>query len=240
MEFSVHDYCLYMDNTTSQCSRTEEWSQPRMGRDLKWKLKGFLQSAKWMVITMLAPEVIMGMALYDLLWAKQYHQKLLEFASQDRVPWTLTHTYYVNMGGFAIQSGVQEDVRAIPYIPSEKVNTSKGPEKADVIDNDKEVPESHPTVVSENGGSDPYHNPYHLTALEICELRDEGTLPKLPYISEEELGDKSKSNSFIKAIAIFQIVWATYRLSFEQFERSRFLSSSLQLYFRCLRSYHIE
>ena len=186
--------------------------------DLKWKLKRFLQNVKWMVITMVAPEFIMGMACWDLLWAKECHRKLLEFASQDQVPWTLTHTYYANMGGFAIQSGVQEDVRA-PYIPSEKVNTSyNGPEKADmsgtqVIDNnDKVVQESYPTAVSENGGSYPYNNPYHLTALEICKLREEGTLPKLPYISEEELRDKSKSNSFIKAIAIFQIIWSTIQI----------------------------
>jgi len=149
--------------------------------DLKWKLKGFLQSAKWMVITMIAPEFIMGMACYDLSWAKRYHRELQKFAFQDHVPWTLAHTHYANMGGFVIQSGVQEDVRAIPS-------------------------------VSENGESYPYHNPYHLTALEIYMLRVKGTLPKLPYISKEELGDKSKSNSFIKAIAIFQIIWATVQI----------------------------
>jgi hypothetical protein len=92
--------------------------------DIKWKLKGFLQSAKWMVITMIAPEVIIGMACDDLLWAKRYHQELRKFASQDQVPWTLTHTHYANMGGFVIQSGVQEDVRAIPYIASEKLSTT--------------------------------------------------------------------------------------------------------------------
>ena len=192
--------------------------EQRNGRDsgrvggLKWKLKGFLQSIKWMVITMLAPEFIMGMACYDLLWGMKCDRKLRRFASQDQVPWTLAHTHYANMGGFAIQSGVQEDVRA-PYIPSKKVNT----EKADVsgtqvIDNDKVLQESHPTAVSENGGSYPYHNPYHLTALGICKLREDGTLQKLPSISEEELSDKSKSNSFIKAIAIFQIIWATMQI----------------------------
>src|ERR1700735_1559221 len=59
--------------------------------DLKWKLKEFLQSTKWMVITMIAPEFIMGMACWDLVWAKFSHQKLLEFASRDQIPWTLTH-----------------------------------------------------------------------------------------------------------------------------------------------------
>ena len=57
--------------------------------DLKWRLKGFLQSAKWMVITVLAPEFIMGMAFYDLLWAKRHHQKLLEFASRDLGLWLM-------------------------------------------------------------------------------------------------------------------------------------------------------
>jgi len=101
--------------------------EQRNGRDpgwvgnLKWKTKGFLQSAKWMIITMIAPEFIIGMACHDLSWAKEYHQKLQEFASQDHVPWTLTHTYYANMGGFVIRSGVQEDVHAIPYIPAENV-----------------------------------------------------------------------------------------------------------------------
>ena len=188
--------------------------------DLKWKLKGFLQSAKWMMIMMIAPEFIVGMAYYDLLWAKESHQKLREFASQDHLPWTLTHTYYANMGGFVIQSGVQEDVHVIPYIPAENVNTGNCPEKAnvsgtqvlEVINNDKVVQKSHPTTISKNDGSYPYHNPYHLTAIQICELRREGFLPKLPYISKEELDDKSKGNSFIKAIALFQIIWATIQI----------------------------
>lgn len=169
---------------------------------------------------MVAPEFIMGMACYDLLWAKHYDRKLREFASQDHLPWTLTHTYYANMGGFVIQSGVEKDIQAIPYIRAENVNTSNCPGKADisetqvlkVIDNDKVVQKSHPTTTSKNGGSYPYHNPYHLTAIQICKLRDERFLPKLPYISKEELDDKSKSNSFVKAIAIFQIIWATIQI----------------------------
>ena len=73
--------------------------------DLKWKLKRFLQSAKWMVITMLAPEFIMGMAFYDLLWAKRCHRKLRGFASQDQVPWTLAYAW-VPDGAWARRSWV--------------------------------------------------------------------------------------------------------------------------------------
>src|ERR1700753_3647641 len=34
---------------------------PGRAGDLKWKLKGFFLSAKWMIITMIAPEFIIGM-----------------------------------------------------------------------------------------------------------------------------------------------------------------------------------
>jgi len=75
---------------------------PGLVGDLKWNLKPFLRSTKWMLITAIAPEFVIGMACYELVWAMDCHQKLQEFASQNQVPWTLTHTYWANMGGFVI------------------------------------------------------------------------------------------------------------------------------------------
>ena len=71
---------------------------------------------------------------------------------------------------------------------------------------------SLPTTIPENGKSYSYHNPYHLTATQIYKLRKQRVLPKLPHISEEELEDKSKSDSFVKTIAVFQIIWATIQV----------------------------
>lgn len=186
---------------------------PGLVGDLKWKLKVLLQNTKWMIITMIAPEYIIGIACVELLSAMEAHQKLRKFALEDQVPWTLTHTYYANMGGFVIRIENQEDVYAIP--PAENVLTDKHPGEVhmsethalEAIDNNKAVQEFHPTTDSQNVGS--YHNPYHLRAMQIYELRlDKRYLLKLPYISEEELGDKSNSDYFVKLIAILQIIWA--------------------------------
>jgi len=46
-----------------------------------------------------------------------------------------------------------------------------------------------------------HHDPYHLTADNIYDLRRSGHLKKLLDVTEEELHDKSKSDSLLKAIA---------------------------------------
>lgn len=46
---------------------------------------------------------------------------------------------------------------------------------------------------------------YHLAIADILALREDGSLEKLPSISEEEINDKSKSDGLVRAIAIVQI-----------------------------------
>jgi hypothetical protein len=65
--------------------------------------KGFLTKAKWMLITVLAPEAIIMAAASDLTLARKYHKKLKDLAEEDGVVWTWTHTYYANMGGFVLR-----------------------------------------------------------------------------------------------------------------------------------------
>jgi hypothetical protein len=50
-----------------------------------------------------------------------------------------------------------------------------------------------------------HENPYHLNTLDILLLREQGILLRLPYISPEELQDRSKSDSLVRVIAIIQI-----------------------------------
>lgn len=54
--------------------------------DIKWGLKCALKSAKWMVITVLAPEVLISKNWQDLDDAKHYLKELQELAAQDGVP----------------------------------------------------------------------------------------------------------------------------------------------------------
>ena len=201
--------------------------EQRNGRDpgwvgsLRWKLKGFLTSAKWMLITVIAPEVVITTASSDLFEAKSLGRKLQRFALEDNVPWTLSHTYFANMGGFVIQSDVQ-DPHATPYITAKSTPTNNHPDTTTFATADSNASQerkivepkenSLPATISENGQSRPYRNPYHLKATQIYKLRKERVLPKLPHISKEELEDKSKSDSFVKTIAIFQIIWAVIQI----------------------------
>ncbi|RYP40329.1 hypothetical protein DL767_001786 [Monosporascus sp. MG133] len=63
---------------------------------------------QWMLITLIAPEVILGMALMDLFSARCTTREMLEYAREDGVPWTLTHSFLANMGGYAIEFGDEE------------------------------------------------------------------------------------------------------------------------------------
>ena len=124
-----------------------------------------------MLITVIAPEVVMGLACYDFFAAKRLGQKLQRFALEDNVPWTLSHSYFANMGGFVIQSGVQ-DPHAPPYIKAKTTPADNHPNMTTMARVDSNGSQeqrivepkdnSLPVTIPENGQSRPYHNPYHL------------------------------------------------------------------------------
>jgi len=195
--------------------------KPRWRGSLKWYTKNFCTSAKWMIITTIAPEVVIGMACYDLLSARIILRKLQAFASEDDVPWTLTHSYYANMGGFVIQSGVQEALHAATYISLENgrlttrsgiASTARSSQKKGAVHRNQIHQSLLPPMVAGGANEISYCHPYHLTGRQIWQLRKDRILPSLPYISETELADRSKSDAFVKLIALFQILWATVQI----------------------------
>lgn len=62
-----------------------------------------LETTKWMIINILAPEKILGKALGDLDHAKRDLKNLQDYAIEDDVPWTMTHSLLANMGGFVVR-----------------------------------------------------------------------------------------------------------------------------------------
>ena len=52
----------------------------------------------------------------------------------------------------------------------------------------------------------------HLLTQDIVLLRSKGLLPKLPYITLEEINDKSKSDSLVRAITVVQITWMVIQI----------------------------
>jgi hypothetical protein len=158
--------------------------EQREGRDpgflgnIQWALKRSWTNTKWMLITVVAPEYLLIKNLGDLSLAKYTSPRLEELAVEDGVPWSLAHTLFADMGGFVIRSWA-----------SERMSRSK----ADPFD-------------TANYFST-YSTPFHLTAFEILRLRDAGLLEHLPYLSEDELNDKSKGDSFVRVVAVAQILW---------------------------------
>lgn len=55
-------------------------------------------------------------------------------------------------------------------------------------------------------------NQFHVNAYKILELRKEGLLSRLPYVTTAEINDKSKSDSMARAIAVMQILWTTMQI----------------------------
>jgi len=55
--------------------------------------------------------------------------------------------------------------------------------------------------------------PYHLTSTDFCYLRENGHIPTLPHITEEEIRDKSKSDPLLKTLAVGQILWSIVQIS---------------------------
>lgn len=75
--------------------RPQNWRQRA-----RWKFALFCRKLKWMVLTILAPELLLGFVFVDFLAARIYTPKMQVLAEKDQVPWSETHTWFANQGGF--------------------------------------------------------------------------------------------------------------------------------------------
>ncbi|KAM6484149.1 hypothetical protein HDV62DRAFT_357541 [Trichoderma sp. SZMC 28011] len=157
----------------------------------KWGLENFGRSALRMLATIFAPELIIAAAFDEWLAAHDTLKEIkryFEYNVEDKVPWSLRHSYYANMGGFAIQ------LRGKPI---------------------GEVPVSFRPYAFDYFGFrpfQPYHNPYYLNGRGILALRQGEHISKLPNIKEEEIRDKSKGDALVKIIALGQILWSIIQI----------------------------
>lgn len=56
-----------------------------------------------MIITLFAPELVAAKALSDMVSATVSCKCISVWAKRDRVLWTLGHSLFVDMGGFAVR-----------------------------------------------------------------------------------------------------------------------------------------
>lgn len=108
--------------------------------DIKWALKVFGKSALMMVITALAPEVVINWAFLELMYAMKTQRMMEEYAFNDQVAWSLRHSYFASMRGFAIRSKK-------PLDASEKQDTKSGGGKLHCISADELYNLRHDRVI---------------------------------------------------------------------------------------------
>jgi hypothetical protein len=61
------------------------------------------RKVKWMFLTLMAPEILIGLALSQFVAARHGQDTMQEFAREDGVEWTLEHSHFADMGGFVIR-----------------------------------------------------------------------------------------------------------------------------------------
>ncbi|KAL8299468.1 hypothetical protein RB593_009384 [Gaeumannomyces tritici] len=77
--------------------------RPRGWRQkMRWKLALLRKKLKWMAMTLLAPEVLLAYVFANSISVRQFTKELRRLAEEDRVPWSATHSWFANQGGFFI------------------------------------------------------------------------------------------------------------------------------------------
>ena len=182
-------------NVPEQRDRSKETSE-RWGAgfwyDTVWSLKRTWTGFKWMMVTILAPEFILGKAIGDLITARNLTKDLQHRAKEEGVEWDLVHSFFLLMGGFRLESSDKE----IPDLPSlthrRDVNPSPNLTRAWPSHRD-------PAILV-------------LTPRSFKSLLSESVITQLPKISGDEIRDKSKSNLFVKVVAVVQVIWVTIQV----------------------------
>jgi hypothetical protein len=58
---------------------------------------------KWMIGTLLIPELLAGKEFQDLIMARKSCREMASFASEDRVEWNIIQAHCANLGGYVLE-----------------------------------------------------------------------------------------------------------------------------------------
>lgn len=225
----------------------------------KWQeiIKRGRTKVKWMLVTLIVPEFLVGRAFQDFIMARKSCHQMKEFAERDGIQWTLTHAYYANMGGFVLRVHSSSEPRpadnettqepVVEASPSQGLNSHERnqlvatleqntvgdnlgqqlPSSLEPINEERtsqqqstHTPEPAPQATAPTPNTRPnmpqpsvlykklekteYAYP---NANQLYALRSQGIIQRLPQVSLKEIEDKSKSDAFIKGIAVLQVLW---------------------------------
>jgi hypothetical protein len=201
--------------------------------DIKWMAKRTWASLRYMLITIIAPELLLAKYWADIWEAKADLARLRELAAEDEVPWTLTHSLFANMGGFAIRWSekggqvligdpdityvetpvLRERARSLPELQSRRLLYGmEAPSNGYKCTTGLKGFQINNLHIIEDDKPKPEYAYMHLLGPDITELREAKAIPRLPCITEEEINDKSKDNIFARVIAITKIAWMVVQI----------------------------
>ncbi|KAK1829968.1 hypothetical protein QBC39DRAFT_355340 [Podospora conica] len=195
-----------------------------------------LRKTQWMLFNIIVPEFFLGKSLADFLGARQCTKEFHEFQTRekqdDEVDWTLTHSYYANMGGVFVKFKLNPpDPNITPDIDVHRRDTKSnrfihrcnagyphlGPFDWNLHKRHYDMGKAW---ISEHGENHPNSGSarrlmgdvWVLSAAQLLRARELGIISKLPGITEAQIRDKSKGDSLVKFTAVVQVVWLAIQL----------------------------
>jgi hypothetical protein len=161
-----------------------------------------------MIFALLAPEVLLGAAVTDLLSAKTSEDDMRDFAIQDGVDWTSTHGFLANIGGFVVRFD-DEEIRN-SRDPEEGITTRKQDRHEQRTPTETETPfgrerDDANKVVNRGKGKS---NPLTYPALKT----DEEILLEASRLKELAKPRPISKDAREKTFSSFDLIWASRRL----------------------------
>ncbi|KAK1758781.1 hypothetical protein QBC47DRAFT_397603 [Echria macrotheca] len=178
------------------------------------------RKAKWTIMTMLLPELVLGCALESYLGARESARAINEAMQREgsESKWTLTHSMYANMGGFVIRFPSPPAPSPPPADERQPEEGNKGGAVRKWLDDfahhnkryhrlrghlDWDVHPAHCALAQTLLSSVPPTNP---RANEHKVLPHRLGLISLPFtLAASEIHDKSKDDALVKTVAMLKV-----------------------------------
>ena len=167
-----------------------------------------------MVLAFIAPEVLLGAALSDLLSAITSVRHMIDLAAEDGVEWGLGHGFLANMGGFAVCfRGLQEKGSfSDTETPAERDNPAEIrpqvlPSEAPISQTHRLLenpPKASASVKQESGTNRTEHSPLPFPGLRLDEeILDDGSIDGV----DKDIVGAAEEATF----SSFNLVWGSKR-----------------------------
>ncbi|KAI9863216.1 MAG: hypothetical protein M1813_004036 [Trichoglossum hirsutum] len=185
-------------------------------------LKLVWRKAVWMLVTVLAPEYLVAKALAERLSASWSCEKLRRWAEEDEVEWTITHSYFSDMGGFVIrftdETPDTEIVTGTDPSPGDDCDASsaiaeapsspESPERPALAEHEEPEASQDETLSAHEVKMPPASPGGGAPDVVVVDTNQQGDQPPPPQVvrdAESGITSKSRKNSILVKKAVLQV-----------------------------------